>query len=175
MSSATDEEFVAFVEASERDLRRTAYLLCSDWQLAEDVVQTALYKVYLAWRRIQHREAVWSYARRAVINAVYSETRRGWRREQPVEQLPDATADDDTDALHDRMLLRLALASLPVRQRAVVVLRFAEDLDVRETAVVLNCPEGTVKSYAARALSSLRVFLVRHGVVRGTAVQETTT
>ena len=169
-----EERFVEFMAASQRDLRRVAYVLSGDWQLSEDAVQTALYRMYLGWSRIERGGAAWSYARRAVINAVISQKRRGWRVETFVSDLPEHATDEDTASIDERLLLRQAMGSLPVRQRAVVVLRYVEDLDIPETAQILRCPPSTVTTWTARALASLRKFLMANGVVRGTSAKEAT-
>lgn len=167
MGRSAEEEFTEFLRASRSDLRRTAYLLCGSWDDAEDAVQTALYKVYLNWWRLSGSDRPWSYARRAVVNATINISRRASSREVPTLHMPDVASAESSGTVDDRMLLRLALASLPARQRAVVVLRYVEQLDVAETAVVLRCAQGTVKSATARALENLRAFLTSHGLVRG--------
>ncbi|MGQ0845379.1 MAG: SigE family RNA polymerase sigma factor [Sporichthyaceae bacterium] len=151
-----DEEFVAFVRDAQLRLRRTAYLMCGDWQRAEDVVQTALVKLYAHWERVDRQQGAWSYARRTVVNTAIDESRRPWRREVATEFLPDsgvgAPAGFD-DALLD------GLTALPPRQRAVVVLRYVEDLEVETVAQMLDISTGTVKSQAARGLDTLRARL----------------
>lgn len=167
MSARNDEEFLAFVEASLQDLRRTAYLLCGDWHRADDATQAGLIKVYVNWPKLDRTYSLWSYARRAVVTAVIDDGRRMWRRrEEMTGELPEVAADDLTVGVDDRMLLREALAALPARQRAVVVLRYVDDLDIAATAFVLNCPPGTVTSAAERALAAMKKFLVARGLVR---------
>lgn len=165
-----DEAFVLFVETHEYALRRTAYLVCGDRHLAEDAVQSALIKVYLNWSRIEHSVA--AYARKAVLSCVLDHGRRPWRREYGFDELPETAVAAETEAVGDRLLVRAALASLPPRQRAVVVLRYLDDLDISTTAAVLRCRPGTVMSAASTALAALRRFLIGHGVVRGTAREE---
>jgi RNA polymerase sigma-70 factor (sigma-E family) len=152
-----EREFSEFAEATWRELRRTAFLLCGDWHRAEDATQDALVKVYAAWRRLQApgRRA---YAHRAVTTAVLDQGRRPWRRERALEAVPDvvATAEDD---LGTRDLVRRQLQALGPGQRACVVLRFSADLSVAETAVALGISEGTVKSQTARGLATLRAAL----------------
>lgn len=165
----SDLAYVEFVGASMRDLRRTAYLLCGDWDRADDAVQEALIKVYVRFDKLVVRNTLWSYVRRAVVNAVTDQGR--WLRRRPevsLPELPDVPLGDGTGTIDDRLLLRQALDALPARQRAVVILRFVDDLDVSETAGVLRLPEGTVTSSTARALTFLRKFLVKAGLVRGT-------
>jgi RNA polymerase sigma-70 factor (sigma-E family) len=150
-----------FVTARLSHLRRVAYLVCGDWHTAEDAVSTALAKLYVAWDRIRDRERVDAYARTMVVRAVLDERRRPWRRER--DQFDEAVVSrgvpDSTNQVHDRILLRQALESLPRRRRAVLVLRFYEGLSVEETADALGCTAGTVKSQTARGLATMRDLL----------------
>lgn len=148
-----ESEFVGFVLASQPQLLRLAYLVCGDWHRAEDIVQTALTKVYVRWARVRRDEGPEPYARRAVVNAAIDERRRPWRREHPVRQLPEA-AEEVRPSMDSTVID--ALMSLGARQRAVVVLRYIEDLDVAQTADILGISSGTVKSQAAKALATLR-------------------
>ena len=146
-----DEEFSAYVVARRRALLRSAWLLMGDWHLAEDLVQTALAKAYLKWRRIDDADA---YVRRVLTTTYVTWWRRRWHGEQPTATLPDTPIRDaDNDV---RAQLLDALRDLPRRQRAVVVLRYFEDLTEVETAAALGCSVGTVKSQHARALARLR-------------------
>jgi RNA polymerase sigma-70 factor (sigma-E family) len=149
------EQFRAYVAARSTALLRTAYLLTGNRADAEDLLQTALAKTYLSWERIRDREALDGYVRRVMFNTQTSFWRR-LRPETPYDQLPergvpDRTADSD---LHDA--LWTALGTLPARQRAMVVLRYYEDLSETETAEVLGVSVGTVKSTTHRALAKLR-------------------
>ena len=161
-----DREFSDFVGTSRVSLLRTACMLTAgDRFLAEDVVQTALARVYVAWPRIRDRAVAEAYARRAVVSAFLDETRRPWwRREKATGELPDteATGDafGDVDGQLDGWMMRRALAELPPRMRAVVVLRHELDLSIEETASALGCAKGTVKSMNAKALERLRAALV---------------
>ena len=156
MSAADESAFRAYASTRRPALRRTAYLLCGDWHQADDLVQTALVKLYVAWRRVQRSEPD-GYARRILLRCFLDERRRPWRRETPGE-LPE---DHEVVAGYDieRLDVRTALASLPPRQRATLVLRFWIDASVTETASILGCSEGTVKSQTARALAHLRDLL----------------
>lgn len=157
---ANEAEFEEFVAASSRSLRRTAYLMCGDWHRAEDIVQTAFVRLYLKWDDIQHAEGPGPYARRAVVNAAIDESRRPWRREQAVAEAPElASRQDHAVAAADRDEITQALAALPAKQRAVVILRYAEDYDVDTTADLLGISAGTVKSQASRGLAALREFI----------------
>jgi RNA polymerase sigma-70 factor (sigma-E family) len=150
-----DEEFAAFVIATQHRLRRVAFLVCGDWHRAEDIVQTALTQVYARWERIRPAEGPVGYARRAVVNAAIDERRRPWRREHTVDRLPDVAAAPAREA-YGGSAIDQAIAALPPRQRAVIVLRYIEDLDVESTAALLGISPGTVRSQATRGLASMR-------------------
>jgi RNA polymerase sigma-70 factor (sigma-E family) len=156
-----DQEFGDYYAARGAAFRVTAYLLCGDWHLADDLTQTAFIKLYLAWPRLQRKEPIDRYVRRILVRAFLDERRRPWRREQPTAEFVDLApgAPAGTDRVDDRLILRRALAAVPARQRAVVVLRFWEDLSVEETAELLGISTGTVKSQAARGLGTLRRLL----------------
>jgi RNA polymerase sigma-70 factor (sigma-E family) len=147
--------FEDFVVARSRQLQRTAYLLTRDHQLAQDLVQTTYAKVWPAWTRI--RDDPEAYVRRVMLNTYTSWWRRKWRGETPTEELPDDGQAGGQGQIEDRAGLMAALGRLPARQRAVVVLRYFDDLSEAETARVLNCSPGNVKSQASRALAKLRV------------------
>jgi RNA polymerase sigma-70 factor (sigma-E family) len=140
-------------------LRRLAYLICGDWHLAEDAVSTVMTKLYVIWPKIRRDDNVDAYVRRMLMRAIVDERRRPWRRESPAEQLwsgPEAAGPGGPDALDDQLVLRAALAQMPPRRRAVLVLRYFEQLTVEETAAVMRCSTGTVKSQTARALAAMR-------------------
>src|SRR3569623_3132074 len=123
MSDSDEAAFRAFAHSRRPGLRRTAYLMCGDWHQADDLVQTALTKLYVAWRRVRNNEAPDAYARQLLTRCFLDERRRPWRRESPVEALEDhATATEGAD--EGVLDLRNALATLPPRQRATVVLRY---------------------------------------------------
>lgn len=145
--------FDEFVRARGAALHQTAYLLTGDWSLAEDLLQTALAKSYLRWDRIEDPEG---YVRRVLVNTYASWWRRRWRGEVPHDVLPDAESDDRWGDVDARAALRDALSRLPRRMRAVVVLRFHEDLTEAAVAEVLGISVGTVKSQCAKALAKLR-------------------
>jgi RNA polymerase sigma-70 factor (sigma-E family) len=158
---ADDDEFAAFYTARGDQLRGTAYLLCGDWHLAEDLTQIAFVKLYRAWATIERREAIDQYARRVLLRAFLDERRRPWRREHSTtpesptfEQI--AVQDPDTER---RLVLHAALLGLPKRRRAVLILRFWLDLSVEQTAEILGCTGGTVKSQTADGLAALRKAL----------------
>jgi len=155
VSARRDEDFTGYVQARLPWLRRVAYLLCQDWQQADDLVQTAITSLYVHWRRASAMESTDGYARTILVRAFLSERRSGWaRRVTLAGRLPDTPRPGpDADEALD---VRAALASLPPRQRATLVLRFYSDLNVDQAAKVLGCSAGTVKSQTAKALASLR-------------------
>jgi RNA polymerase sigma-70 factor (sigma-E family) len=159
--SVRDAEFSEYVAGRRPHLRRTAYLLCGDSHRAEDLVQTTLMKVYVAWPRIRRDGNVEAYARRVMVNAHIDETRRPWRRERVGVDGFDVEARVPPSA-EDRDLLMAALAGLPPRQRAVVVLRHYWGLSVEETATDLGVSTGTVKSQTSHALRRLEQVLSPH-------------
>nr|WP_240956539.1 SigE family RNA polymerase sigma factor [Micromonospora sp. HNM0581] len=151
-----EEEFRDFVAARSGALLRTAYLLTGDWGTAEDLLQTALTKTYLAWKRLGGIEAIEPYARRVMVNTSTSWWRRRWHGERPTEVLPEHAATDELERQLDRDVLWRHLRALPARQRAVLVLRFYEDMSEAQTAALLEISPGTVKSQTSRALATLR-------------------
>jgi RNA polymerase sigma-70 factor (sigma-E family) len=143
-------DFDVFVAAASPRLLATAYLLTGDHGRAEDLLQTALARTWLAWARVEVPEP---YVRSAMVNTYASWWRRRWRGERPTEVLPDTALVEDGTAQHD---IWMALRRLPRGQRAVLVLRFYEDLTEAETADVLGCSVGTVKSQCSKGLAKLR-------------------
>ncbi|MGP3980828.1 SigE family RNA polymerase sigma factor [Streptomyces sp. KR80] len=159
MVSGSGADFEEFVAARGPRLLRMAWLLTGDAHLAEDLLQTALARVWPKWRRIAE-DSPEAYLRRVLINTHASWWGRRWRGEVPHGELPEAAAATDAFAGVDlEQSLAAAVRALPARQRAVVVLRYFEDLSVEDTAAVLGCAPGTVKSQAAKALRSLRAVL----------------
>ncbi len=153
----TDAEFSEFVAAAWGPLYRTAYLMVGNRALAEDLVQTALTNTYASWHRVRALEAAHAYARTAVARTAASWFRSRVRlSEQVTEHLPETPYSPDPST---RPALLDALRQLPPRQRAVVVLRFYEDLSVAQAAQTLGCSEGTVKSQTSAALGKLRLLL----------------
>jgi RNA polymerase sigma-70 factor (sigma-E family) len=153
---ADDAAFRAFVEANGATLLHAARLLTGDHHRGEDLVQTALTRVYLKWDRI---DTPLAYARKALVSAHIDSSRRRWWGERPTPELPDTPAAESTEvgAADERDELRRLLAGLSPRERAVVVLRYYCDLSEQDTAANLGVPVGTVKSTCSRALSRLRV------------------
>jgi RNA polymerase sigma-70 factor (sigma-E family) len=156
-----EDDFTDYYVARADSLRKTAYLLCGDWHLAQDLTQTTFTKMYRAWQRIQRHDTLDQYARQVLVRTFLDETRRPWRRE--FSTVPDSPALDvaarDDQSPDDRLLLRTALSRIPKRRRAVLILRFWEDLSVDQTAEILGCSAGTVKSQTADGLANLRDVL----------------
>jgi RNA polymerase sigma-70 factor (sigma-E family) len=149
---ASDVEFDEFVVLRSPALLRTAYLLTRDLQLAEDLLQTALTKAWFAWSRIDGDPE--PYVRRILVTSSISWWRRRWTRETPTGSVPEPAPGAETPVeVHDLML---AVSRLPRRQRAVVVLRYIEDRTEADTAELMRCSVGTVKSQCAKALAKLR-------------------
>ena len=156
MRRSDEDEYRGFVALRLQPLRRTAYLLCRDWHLADDLVSITFTKLYRHWPKARAADNLDAYVRGILTHAWLDECRRSWRRELVVAQLPDEPVDDP--APEDRGSLLRLLAALPPRQRAVVVLRFYSDLSVAQTADILGISEGAVKSQAARGLAALRLL-----------------
>ncbi len=153
--SSPEEEYREFAGSRAASLHRTAYLLCGDWHLADDLVQETFVQTFRHWRRVQRADNQNAYVKRILIN----EFNRHWQR---YGGLPVADNDrlevavpDISDEVVSRADLLRALLTLPARQRATVVLRYLEGMSERETAAVMRCSEGTVKSQTARALNAL--------------------
>jgi RNA polymerase sigma-70 factor (sigma-E family) len=160
----SEGEFVEYYNAHARQLRRTAYLLCGDWHLAEDLTQIVFTKLFASWSRIENRDAVDGYARRTLVRVFLDERRRPWRREYstlPGSASLDGVAEAETPPSDERAVLRTALLKVPERRRAVLVLRFWLDLSTDQTADMLGCTASTVRSQASRGLNDLRRVLGR--------------
>ncbi|MEU4119976.1 SigE family RNA polymerase sigma factor [Kitasatospora sp. NPDC028055] len=154
-----DEEFTEYVAARGGWLRKVAYLLCGDWHRADDLVQETITKLYVHWSKASRADNRDGYARRTLVNTFLAEQRTSWwRRTVRTDVDPDAAAAVlDLDASLD---LRRALAALPPRQRATVVLRYYCDLSIDQAAEALGCSAGNVKSQSSRALETLRNALL---------------
>lgn len=154
--SDPDAEYQEFIGSRAASLHRTAYLLCGDWHLADDLVQETFVQTFRYWRRVRRADNQNAYVKRILIN----EFNRHWQRYRGFAVLADAdhpevAVPDVSDEVVNRADLLRALLTLPARQRATVVLRYLEGMSERETAAVMRCSEGTVKSQTARALSTL--------------------
>ena len=158
MRPEDEDEFRRFTAARWPGLVRTAYLLTGDLGHAEDLAQTTLIKAYRSWNRVCRVADVDAYVRKILINANRSRFRAKRPVEYSVAAVPEspAWAPDDGSGIEQRAVLFAALATLPPRQRAIVVLRYWEDLAEGEVAELVGCSVGTVKSQASRALAKLR-------------------
>jgi RNA polymerase sigma-70 factor (sigma-E family) len=165
MRRSDEDEFREFARGHAMPLRRSAFLLCGDWHLADDLTQTTLIKLHNAWPRVIRRHQPVSYARKILLRTWLDERRRPWRRAERhdgtlpevVDWTPGPATVQELAGL--RAELFGALSALAPRQRAVLVLRYFEALSVSETAAALGCSEGTVKSQAARGLATMRTHL----------------
>ena len=170
MRAEQEEDFRRFVIDSRHRLVRTAYVLTGDYARAEDLVQTALVRTYRAWHRIERRDVPEHYARRIVVNLHATWWRRmAHRSERPMAFVPEVAAADSTEAVDRRDQVWRAVLTLPPRMRAIIVLRFLEDLKETETAEILGCSVGTVKSQTSRALAKLRTQLGTEAVAEQAA------
>ncbi|MDP2775635.1 MAG: SigE family RNA polymerase sigma factor [Nocardioides sp.] len=156
--TSRDAEFTQFVAARQRHLRRVAYACCGDWHRADDLLQTALVKVYVAWPRIVRHGSAEAYARQVIVRANIDESRRPWRRERAGLDGIDVPAREELPT-EERSALFDALQELPEMQRKVAVLRHWLGLSVAETADELRISEGTVKSHSSRAVGRLQQVL----------------
>ncbi|MBW4715667.1 SigE family RNA polymerase sigma factor [Saccharothrix obliqua] len=161
MDQRDEQEFAEYFAARREAVRRTAFLLCGDWHRADDLAQTAFVALHRRWRKVRDKGALDAYVRRTLVRAVIDESRRPWRRERFVDEVPETPAPDGevADSVATREALVAGLKRVPPRQRAVLVLRFLEGLDVAAAAEVLRCSEGTVKSQTSRGLDALREAL----------------
>jgi len=151
------EAFADFVAARSGALHRAAYLMVGDAQLAQDLVQEALTKTYVAWPRLRDPRNAEAYCRKAITTTAISWFRRkGWNNERPTETLPEGGSLGHAEAVADRTAIWEALQTLAPRQRAALVLRYYEDLTEAQTAEAMGCAVGTVKSQVSAALTKLR-------------------
>jgi RNA polymerase sigma-70 factor (sigma-E family) len=150
-------DFAEFAETASPQLRRTAFLLCGNWHTAEDLVQTTLAKMFVSWPKIRRRDAARAYAARTLVNTYLADKRSKRATEIITDRLPECPVEPH--APETRMVVLGALATLPPRARAVVVLRYWEDLSIDQVAAVLGCSPGNVKSLAAGALGKLRAVV----------------
>ncbi|AKU18009.1 SigE family RNA polymerase sigma factor [Luteipulveratus mongoliensis] len=152
---AWEQEYIEYFTARAPALRRTAYAMCGDWQAAEDLVQTTFVRLYVHWHKVR-QETIDAYARRILTN-LFLNGRRTAVRERITDRVPEQVAPPPrTD---DRLALASAMTGLTARQRAIVALRFIDDMPIAGVADVLGLAEGTVKSHSARALQTMRVAL----------------
>jgi RNA polymerase sigma-70 factor (sigma-E family) len=153
-STDAREQFRVYAVAAQPHLRRSAYLLCGDWHTAEDLVQTTFGRLFRSWPKVQRADSVDAYARTVLFRA-FVDLKKKDRHDVSLHQAPEPVVRGDDAAL--RLAVRSALDTLPPKARAVVVLRFWEDLSVEQTADALGISTGTVKSQTSRAVALLRV------------------
>ncbi|AVT36532.1 SigE family RNA polymerase sigma factor [Plantactinospora sp. BB1] len=158
MTAEEDQDYVEYVSASLGRLRRTAYLLCGDANRADDIVQSTLVSVYLRWSRIRTVDNLDGYVHRILVRRYVDESRRSWARVLLAWRVPELAAEP-AGSSEDADAVRAALGTLSRSQRSVLVLRFFCDMSVAETAAVLNCSAGTVKSQTSRGLTAMRDLL----------------
>ncbi|GAA4698432.1 SigE family RNA polymerase sigma factor [Phytohabitans rumicis] len=157
--AARDEEFTEFVTATAHGLRRTAYLLCRDWHLAQDLTQTALARMYASWGRVRRSGNLNAYSRRVLMNAIFDQRKRRSSGEVVVAELPESAARPREATVEVHVTLMRALATLPIRDQAIVVLRYWEDHSVETVAEILDVSASVVTTQSARALTRLRALL----------------
>jgi len=157
--AARDEEFAAFAAAATPRLRRSAYLMCQDWHLAQDLTQLTLAKMYASWGRIWRTANLEAYSRRVLMNAVFDQRKRRSDSEVVVADLPDRPGPQGESTADLHVTLMRAMAALPVRDQAIVVLRHWEDHSVETVAEILGVSVSVVKMRSMRALSRLRELL----------------
>ena len=155
--------FAEFVAARSGALHRAAYLMVGERQLAQDLLQEALTKTYVAWPTLRDPGNAEAYTRRVITTTAISWYRRRSWQERPTDTVPDTSTGDRTDDVARREWVWTALQALPPRQRAAIVLRYYEDLTEAQTAAALGCAVGTVKSQVHAGLASLRKTLDSHG------------
>ena len=161
-----DAAYTDFVQARRTHLRRVAYAICGDWHQADDLVQTALVKLYVAWPRVRREGKEEAYTRTIIVRSAIDESRRPWRRERAGLEGTDTSAREQLP-VEDRSELFEALQGLPVMQRKAVLLRHWLGLSVAETASDLRISEGTVKSHTSRGIAALQTVLEPGRSTRG--------
>lgn len=158
MPDGSDSEYLTYVHGRVQELRRTAFLLSGDRHQADDLVQETLTKLYAKWPRIQRVDNVDAYTHTMLVRAFLDDRRRGWWKVRLLNWMPEPPPPGD-DEPEDRAVVRAALAELPPRQQAVLVLRYLCDRPIKEVAELMRCSEGTVKSQSAHGLHRLREVL----------------
>lgn len=159
MDAQAESEFRDFVRTRFNRLGRFAYLLCRDWDHAEDIVQKSLAKLYRKWTKVASGSPE-AYVRRIIINVAHDESRLAWfRRERASREIPDRISADHSETGATRVTMLWALGKLPKRQQQAVVLRHWEDLSVAQTAEIMGCTAGAVKSQTAKGVQALRGLL----------------
>lgn len=166
-----DAEFAEYFAAHFDGARRFGYALCGDWGEAEELAQAAFVRVYARWSTVRIATTN-AYLRTVVTRLFLDSRRRGKARERSTAELPEVPVEAPLGRVEERMLLVAALQAVPPRQRAVLVLRFVQDMSIEQVAEVMECSAGTVKSQTARGLNALRgAYLDHDGVRRGQALE----
>jgi RNA polymerase sigma-70 factor (sigma-E family) len=171
---ARSRAFADYFAARRDAVRRAAYLLCGDWHWADDLTQVAFVRLAAGWDRIRDPQALDAFVRTCLVRAYLADTKRLWRRRERTHLEPyEQSARDHSEQVDGRLTFVDALKRVPPRQRAVLVCRYYHDLDVHQTADVLGCSTGTVKSQTARGLATLRRLLDEDSA-RGLVMDELT-
>ena len=157
-AAAEEREYTEYVTARLPALRRLAYVLCGDIHRADDLVQQTITTLFVRWPKIRAVAHIDRYVRSMLVNSFIDERRLAWARVRLFREPPERAAPFD-NGIEERSVLRSALAKVPRRQQAVLVLRFIYDLPVTEVAEMLGCSEGTVKSQTSHGLNALRKLL----------------
>jgi RNA polymerase sigma-70 factor (sigma-E family) len=158
----SDADFLGWVSTSREGLRKTAFLLCGDWFLADDLVQDALTRLFAVWGRVSGSGDPAPYARKILVNRYLDHRRGPSRREVPLAVVPDRRAPEQTNTVDgDRDRLMAALRLVPTGQRAVLVLRYWDDQSIEQTAQILGTSASNVRSQSSRGLDALRTALER--------------
>jgi RNA polymerase sigma-70 factor (sigma-E family) len=150
--------FTTFIAGARGRLHRAAYRLCGDWHLADDLVQESVLALYRQWSRLDRDQDPYPYIHQTLVNMAWREHLRAWRRHENRQDPPEVALNKE-GLIETRLAVLRALARLGPRQRAIVVLRYYEDLDVQQTATAMRCSPGTVRSQSSRALHTLRDLL----------------
>jgi RNA polymerase sigma-70 factor (sigma-E family) len=158
MRDGSEKEYIEYVSARVPALRRLAFLLAGDDHRADDLVQQTITTLFLKWRRANAAEHLDAYVRTMLVRSFVDERRLSWAKVRLFRHAPEPPPLEPS-AVEDRLVVRAALARLPRRQQAVLVLRFFYDLPVDEVAATLGCTSGTVKSHTSRGLATLRRLL----------------
>ena len=162
---AEEQEYVEYVTARLPALRRLAFLLCGDEHHADDLVQQTITTLYLRWNKIRTVNHLDKYVRTMLTHTFINERRRPWARVRLFRETPERGTHGET-GIEERAVVRAALAKVPRRQQAVLVLRFLCDLSVADVAEVLGCSQGTVKSQTSHGLAALRRLLGEPALAR---------
>ncbi|ALG06054.1 SigE family RNA polymerase sigma factor [Kibdelosporangium phytohabitans] len=161
MRASDEEHYTEYVTARLPALRRIAYLLCGDNHRADDIVQNAITRLYVHWRKARAADNLDAYVRTIVVRTFLNEQRTGWfSRTRVVDEMPEASQSGPD--VETSQVLHAALRRVPPKQRAVLVLRFLYDMSVAEVAGALHCSAGNVKSQTSHGLAALRKQLGDH-------------